>query len=1119
MQRCMVGHNFEMNGLNMQSRSAIGLAQRIHSLAVALTYITFVLFAMPVMIDTVTENATAGWNPEQQISSDNDTEDQWDPDIAVEGDEVFVVWADDKGWPKKPPPIDQNYDIYFTHFDGVSWDIPQVITTDVTNEDQNIPAIAVENGDVHVVWHDMFTNETRKTGVHYRHFNGTEWEPVVVIDTSNVTIGNLEPEIAVQDGQVHVVWANIEVSGPGLFHAVFNGTAWQPIEEVTADIWSDMAHDASIALDGDEVHLTWSDKRDGDYDIIYRHFNGTEWEPEIEISSDSTTEDQGAPSIGFDGGRLHVAWRDKGDGDPDIYYRQYNGTTWLPEVEISADSGLDFQGYPNLAVHGENVHVVWQVGENNICFMVDDCDIHYAHYDGTTWHPEEDISNDVGFENQSHPNIATNGDVVSVVWQDQADGDWDIYYMTRTDDLSPPVSYAEPISPYWQTSPSFDVNWTAMDGYGLANISLYYRYSPDNSSWTPWSEWANDMLSGTFATGSFPFTTPQGEGVYQLYTIATDEIGHVEDPPSDYDAAYGYDITPPSSYVDPIAPYWHSSPVTITATATDTLSGVGNVSLHYRYSSDNSTWNPWVPFGMDTSPPWSWSFDFPNSEGHYEFHSIATDVAGNVEGKSPAPEAEAGYIVAQLNTSVDAISPYWHVTSPVMITATADGGMIGIDTVELFYRHSTDNASWGMWTSFAVDTGSPWSWSFDFPGGEGFYQLYSMGVDNLGNIESPPPGYDAICGYDPTPPSSYVEPIIPYWHSLSPVTVDSTAQDATSGVEDVSLWYRHSTDNASWNAWSRYSTDPTVPYSWSFDFPDGDGHYEFYSIATDIAGNVESKAQAAESIAGLSTSVPGPPGGLNAVLSGIGLQDVLLSWTLSPDDGQGMDNVARYEIHRGTLFDSSGSSYVLHTSVPAGTASFVDFGAGEGDPDNHFYRVSAVSVSGLTSFASEQASKFIRPLMQGPNLVSVPLIQSNESIETVLQTVAYDKAWSYDSSSQEWKWYMKHKGYRRGLYDINHTMGLWVNVTQDCNLTVAGVVPAQTTIHLHEGWNLVSFPSFNSSYTVGDLKAETGALRVEGYDPAPPHHLRVLGDAEMLLPGHGYWVRVSVEMDWIVSVA
>lgn len=102
---------------------------------------------------------------------------------------------------------------------------------------------------------------------------------------------------------------------------------------------------------------------------------------------------------------------------------------------------------------------------------------------------------------------------------------------------------------------------------------------------------------------------------------------------------------------------------------------------------------------------------------------------------------------------------------------------------------------------------------------------------------------------------------------------------------------------------------------------------------------------------------------------------------------------------------------------------------------------------------------------------------------------------------------------------MNHTMGLWVNVTSDCNLTVAGAVPTNANIQLRSGWNLVSFPSFNSSYTVYDLKMDTGALRVEGYDPTPPYHLRVLGDTEMLQAGYGYWVRVEADTVWTVDVS
>ena len=259
----------------------------------------------------------------------------------------------------------------------------------------------------------------------------------------------------------------------------------------------------------------------------------------------------------------------------------------------------------------------------------------------------------------------------------------------------------------------------------------------------------------------------------------------------------------------------------------------------------------------------------------------------------------------------------------------------------------------------------------------------------------------------------------------------------------------------------------------------------------------------------------GPPSNVDAILDGKDFENVTVVWNPPPNAVDG--TVDRYDVYRGEDFDRDGFSYQYLGSVPNGTSYFVDTLSGEGNPDAHFYTVCAVSTTNTTICAGDQAAKFTRPLVAGPNLVSIPLIQSKESIEAVLQTVEYDMAWFYDSSSQEWKWYMKSKTYRRGLWNVNHTMGIWVNVTQNSNLTVAGVVPAQTTIHLHEGWNLISFPSVNTSFTVADLKASSPVERVEGFDPAPPYFLRVRTDSDVLLAGSAYWVKVQADVVWNVA--
>ena len=113
---------------------------------------------------------------------------------------------------------------------------------------------------------------------------------------------------------------------------------------------------------------------------------------------------------------------------------------------------------------------------------------------------------------------------------------------------------------------------------------------------------------------------------------------------------------------------------------------------------------------------------------------------------------------------------------------------------------------------------------------------------------------------------------------------------------------------------------------------------------------------------------------------------------------------------------------------------------------------------------------------------------------------------------------MESKPYDGTLEHANHTIGLWVNVTQDSNFTIAGVVPISTAIHLHAGWNLVGFPSFDDNYTVADLKAVIAVGRIEGFDGGPPpYFLRAMTDGDFLQAGFGYWINTSSEATWIVT--
>ena len=125
---------------------------------------------------------------------------------------------------------------------------------------------------------------------------------------------------------------------------------------------------------------------------------------------------------------------------------------------------------------------------------------------------------------------------------------------------------------------------------------------------------------------------------------------------------------------------------------------------------------------------------------------------------------------------------------------------------------------------------SPSSWTFAFSNGTGYYQFYSIAIDNATNTESAPGTPDTYCGYENTAPSSSVSAISPYWKISAPQTITGTASDiGPSGLKNVTLWYRYRTTNAStWGSWTSsglIDTDPWVAISWNFAFSSGNGYY------------------------------------------------------------------------------------------------------------------------------------------------------------------------------------------------------------------------------------------------------------------------------------------------------
>ncbi|MDI6916270.1 MAG: type II secretion system F family protein [Thermoplasmatales archaeon] len=347
-------------------------------------------------------------------------------------------------------------------------------------------------------------------------------------------------------------------------------------------------------------------------------------------------------------------------------------------------------------------------------------------------------------------------------------------------DLTPPNSTVAAMPSYWQ-SETFNVPYTASDNVDLKSITLHYRYSSNNINWTTWASWSGLDVHSTSVTGNFSFTATK-EGYYEFRTTATDSANNKETKTITSEGKTGYDVTIPSSSVNAM-PYWTNTSTTITISTYDDISDIKNVTLWYRLT----WWEECIPFGVDENPPWEWVFDFPNGVGYYEFYSTANDNALNYKDYNITPEAVCAYDNITPESKVNPVD-YWQNSSTFVVTASASDNISGVSWVELYYNYSADNSTgWSGWALFGTnDTTSPYEWSFNAPNGNGYYQFYSIAVDNATNIEPVPDTYDIICGVDTAKPIvSNITPI-QYISNLTPL-ISANITDIISGVNASSI--------------------------------------------------------------------------------------------------------------------------------------------------------------------------------------------------------------------------------------------------------------------------------------------------------------------------------------------
>jgi hypothetical protein len=510
-------------------------------------------------------------------------------EVAMDNQFIYVVWSDSNN----TNGANFDLDIFFRYFDGNSWSDIEVISEPVAGQNYDVsasykPDIAVENGNIYIVWHSQ--NITDNSGsdydIFYRCNMGTGWSDIQVISEpefgSNSNTGtSYNPHVEVYKGRVYVTWEDYtdyqnSGSDADIFYRYFNGVNWEPIEVISEPTynnnlnWGD-SFSPQIDVEEGRIYVLWYDYTNYnnagyDYDIFLR-FNllKPEWEDIQVISEPVFGDDQNTQSsydgdLTVDNGIVYAVWEDSqnynGAGwDRDIFYRKsidVVNAEW-EDIQVISEpvEGMDYdtgsENDPRIETEYGNVYAVWN-NDNDTDGSGTDHDIFFRHcFSGLDWQPIKVISElDFGNNNNTgdsiYPDIDVENGLVCVVWQDNnntnnSGTDYDI--QLRKTFIGPTLSNPGVSPTIGNSSTSFDFTVTYTDIYNHAPAEIQVKINhtdydmiavnPGDTNYTNGKDYSVTLTH--LDIGTFDFRFQANNGKFGSYLMVYGKPKVVNTPP------------------------------------------------------------------------------------------------------------------------------------------------------------------------------------------------------------------------------------------------------------------------------------------------------------------------------------------------------------------------------------------------------------------------------------------------------------------------------------------------------------------------------------------------------------------------------------------------------------
>jgi len=304
------------------------------------------------------------------------------------------------------------------------WVTPQpIITVPASQTIMSVQLATDASGDLHMAYltysDDLSDPRIITQTVHYRKLSGGVWSAdqsaysIAQTTDFNLTgyygIGDLQLAVS-NAGIPYIAWERgynnsdiTENNKDDIYMTYIDGGNWSAPFNVSEDLPGSVGTTTEsmsprIKVDSaDNVHIVWADglhwnadfTTTGQQNIYYKEMASTGvWGSTIKISDISRDD----PDLSINSnGTLELVFRGNVSGSPVVSYTSNSGSGWTSPAVIS--SGDDIGNVRIVSDNNDHLHVIWSNWDNNA--PVNNAQLFYSYFDGTTWSAKDLITSTV----------------------------------------------------------------------------------------------------------------------------------------------------------------------------------------------------------------------------------------------------------------------------------------------------------------------------------------------------------------------------------------------------------------------------------------------------------------------------------------------------------------------------------------------------------------------------------------------------------------------------------------------------------------------------------------------------------------------------------------------------